>query len=105
MSKSSPIADDFKALLSDAIKGTLQDGKLNLQEVVDYTAKRAAHLATLASQPGFDEAVKAEVNNVAMYAGIQAVEMGDATDARILGIIEGTLTFASKALANMTPIA
>lgn len=42
--------------------------------VAVYAAARAAHLAGIVGQPGFDEAVAAERDAVALYAGVYATD-------------------------------
>jgi len=63
-----------------------------------YAAQRAAVLATLVDQPGFEDAVLAERDNVVIKAGIAATKRGDAIDQRLIGIIQGTLRTAAVML-------
>ena len=44
---------------------------------------------------GYHEALIAESDSVALFAGIHAVKSADAADARLLGIIEGALMGAA----------
>ncbi len=80
----------------------LQTGRFLQADVTDvgmYAAQRAAHLATLVGQPGFEDAVLAERDNVVLKAGILAARRGDAVDQRLIGIIQGALRTAAVLLA------
>lgn len=93
------LGNELGKLLSDAVKETGQDLKGDLQVVTAYAAERTAVLATLVGQPGFEEAVRAERDNVALKAGIASVAAADAFDQRVVGIIQGALFIGAKALA------
>lgn len=88
---------DFEQLLDDALEETGRDlGDLR-EEVMIYAAQRAAHLATISHEPGFNLAVRAERNNVAMKAGLDLTDAADASDARLVGIIQAGLLFLAGA--------
>lgn len=88
---------NLKNLLETAARETGAQLKRSAFEVAAYTAQRTAHLASIAGQAGFAEAVTAERDAVATFAGIRAVAEADAADHRILGIIEGALAVAALA--------
>lgn len=94
------IAHDLEALLKDAARETGRDLRGNMVEITAYAAERTAFLSTLVGQPGFEEAVRAERDNVALKAGISAVKTADAADARIVGIIQGVLFLGARAIAT-----
>ena len=87
---------EFEELLTSTIQGT----SISTAEVAAYAAEQAAKLKNVANQPGYHEAVKAARDNVALKAGINASEQADATDSRILGVIEGALFMGAKVLAG-----
>ena len=93
------VADDFRALFQDAIAETGVEIRVGLAELATYAAERSAHLATLVGDPGFSMAVAAERDAVALKAGIVAVRQADQADARLVGIIQGGLSFAAKLIA------
>lgn len=92
------LKNDMKALLS----ATLSESGLDLSESVDavaaYAAQRAAHLSTLVALPGFQEAVIAERDNVALRAGIAASAAGKTAEAKLLGVLQGALAIAARSL-------
>ena len=94
------VADELERLLKDAAKETGRDLKANLAEVTLYAAERTAYLSTLVGQPGFEEAVRAERDNVTLKSGIASVKAADAADARVVGIIQGVLFLGARALAT-----
>lgn len=94
------VADELERLLKDAAKETGRDLRGNLAAVTLYAAERTAYLSTLVGQPGFEEAVRAERDNVALKGGIASVKAADAADARIVGIIQGVLFLGARALAT-----
>lgn len=91
---------EFKILLSDtaARLGIQIDG--NMDEVRLYAAERMEHLSTIVDQRGFHEALVAEAANVTMKAAGRAVDMGDAADAELFGVIAGALGIAARAIAG-----
>jgi len=93
------VTNDLKALFQDAITETGASLQQGAAELAAYAAERAAHLATLVDDPGFQEAVRAERDAVALKAGIAVVQQADATDARILGVIHGGLALAARLIA------
>lgn len=87
---------EFEELLNATIQGT----SISTAEVAAYAAEQAAMLKNVANQPGYHQAVLAARDNVALKAGIKASEQADATDSRIIGIIEGALFMGAKVLAG-----
>lgn len=81
---------EFQQILSGVVD--------NVEHVARYAAERAAHLASIIGEPGYAEAVEIEVQNVALRAGISAVDSADAADAQIVGIITGALKMGAAAL-------
>lgn len=99
MDKNSETTMAFQQLLEDAVKETGTRLKQAPAELAAYMSERAAHLSLSAQEPGFDQAVRAERNNVAMRAGLIAHDVASKTDFQFLGIIQGALSIAAKALA------
>lgn len=93
------LSQDFNDVLTAAVRNTGVELSKATAEVANYTALRAAHLSTIVGQVGFDEAVAAERDNVALFAGIAAVTEAKAADSRLLGLIEGILFIGARALA------
>lgn len=94
------VGHELETLLKDAARETGRDLQGNTVEITTYAAERTAYLSTLVGQPGFEEAVRAERDNVALKAGISAVKTADAADARIVGIIQGVLFLGARAIAT-----
>jgi len=87
----------FQRVLQDALRETGMQLKQSAVDVAVYAAGRAAHLTTIVGQPGFDEALRAERDNVVLFAGVSAVRTADAADQRIVGLIWGALAIAAAA--------
>lgn len=83
--------DQFKNLLSSLLEGTGQDLAQSSQKIATYAAERTAILATLVGQVGYEQAVIVERDNIALFAGLEAVSNADGLRDRILGAIQGTL--------------
>lgn len=94
--------DDLKRnmrhLLRDALNETGLELSTSFDEVAAYSIERAAHLATITNDHGFDKALRAERNNVCMMAGLNVADSANALDQRIIGIIQGALAIAARAL-------
>lgn len=92
---------EFENLLSSTLEELGQDLKNTdntKAAVAIFMAERAEHLATIASEPGFDRAVIAERNSVALLAGLSVSEAASAFDQRLVGLIGGALRIAAIAL-------
>ena len=99
------VADNASTSISDLLKNALRetgrDAQANLDEVRVYTAQRLIHLATCVGQPGYEEALVAEKDNVLLKAGIAAVNVADAADAKIIGIVVGAMSVGAHAIAGV----
>lgn len=93
------VEKEFVALLSDAATRLGRRLGGNAQELTKYAGERARHLAGLVGQPGFEEALTAERDNLVLMAGGLLIEAGDAADAELVGIIGGALGMAARLLA------
>jgi hypothetical protein len=87
--------DKTKQLFQAAIDQTLGDLMRQPAEITAFAAERAAHLTLAAMEPGFAQAIEAEAHRVLLFAAGRAVRVGDATDARALGLIHGVLMAAA----------
>ncbi len=78
-----------------------------LEGVAAYAAERAAHLATIVHEPGFEDAVDAERDAVALKAAQAITEAADGADAairaRIVGLVHGALSLGARALVLGLP--
>tara|TARA_R110000822_G_scaffold120633_3_gene254144 strand:- start:7173 stop:7460 length:288 start_codon:yes stop_codon:yes gene_type:complete len=92
------VAEEFLALIEDAVAETGTDLAETKELVAGYMAERATHLSTIAHEPGFGQAVIAERNNVAMRAGLAISADAAAVDNRWIGMIGGALRIAAIAL-------
>lgn len=88
----------FQQLLEDAGRQAGVDAITDLDGVVTYAANRARALQAVVGQPGYNEAVIATADAVALRAGLQAVSLAEGLDMKILGIIEGGLRIGISAL-------
>lgn len=88
--------------LVDALSGAVDrmgiSLETNMDELRTYAAERMLHLSTLIGQPGYQEALVAERDNVAMKAGLLAVDASDRADAELVGLITGAMAVGARAL-------
>lgn len=89
---------NFESLLKSAVEETGARLKATPRAIALYMSERALHLSTISHEPGFDQAVRAERNNVAMRAGIETHAQASAIDFQLLGLIQGALRVAAVAL-------
>ncbi len=78
-------------LLRSALKETGISLGISADELVRYTAEVGAKLALAVGEPGFEKALVAARNAVALKAGLNATLEAEAADARIVGVIQGVL--------------
>ena len=79
----------------------------DLQGVAEYAATRADHLSLAIGEPGFDLALKAERDSLALKAAVAGVQRADQVDARILAVAQGGLALAARGirlLAGVPPV-
>jgi len=98
------VGEDFLALITSNLTGLGSDLAVSAEELATYSASRAAHLASIMDEPGFSEAVAAEKDNVALRAGIASVNAASASEARLLGVLEGGLVLGARALSGIPGI-
>ena len=89
--------------MEQQFRDLLDDLKLGAEEARSelalYASERAAALSLSVGEPGYQEAVTAARDSVALKAGIVAVGQADQADQHTLGLIAGALTFAARVLA------
>lgn len=95
------LKQEFLVLIEDAVADTGATLEKSASEVAHYAAERADHLSSIVGEPGFDEAVKAERDNVALFAAMSAVENADAADARLKGMLQGALAMGAKLIRSV----
>ena len=96
---SDTIEVDIRKLWEDALAETGRSFQTASADVAKYAAERAAVLAQAVREPGFEEAVRAERNALLHKLEIEAIDEADATDARLIGLLQGTLAFGARLLA------
>lgn len=92
------MSKDIKQLLQTALDQTGADLKAGSRELVDLMAQRAAELTTLVGLPGYDQAAIAARDEIALAAGLEAVDQADAMTGRVLNIVQGGLLLLVGAL-------
>lgn len=94
---------DFRATFGEIIEGCIADFSGSVGDGIDalreYAAKRTLHLASIVDQPGYEYAVRIEVQNVAMKAAQLAVNTADGFDRTLIGVVTGALRIGAAALA------
>lgn len=91
---------ELKTMLADAAKRLGRNLNGNLEEVRVYAATRMLHLSGLIGQPGYQEALLAERDNVAMMAGIAGINAADAADRELIGAIGGGMALGARMLVG-----
>lgn len=90
--------EQFKSMVQDALVETGKEISGDLDDVSLYALQRTAHLSTLTNDPGFDLAVQAERDSIALKAGISVTNNADLADQRIIGVIHGAIRIGALAL-------
>lgn len=89
----------FREMIEATLRQLGRELRVGVAELSQYAAARTEHLSTLVGEPGFEEAVLAERDNVLLRAGITATRTADVADQRFVGIIQGALRIGAAALA------
>ncbi len=82
-----------------SLKGVSLQNLENLDREIRHQLER---LAQAVDQPGFEEAVEAARDVVALELGINAVNTADAADLQMLGVISGALHASAVFSADHT---
>jgi len=98
MQNAESVGDQLVALLKEQAAEAGTTLSHDLKTVAAYASERVRHLTSIAAEPGFRLAVIAERDSIALMAAGRAIDQADATDARLIGIIDGALTIAVGAL-------
>lgn len=85
-------AEAFGAELGEAV-----------EDAAAYAAERTKHLSLVVGEPGFAETLIVERDNIALFAGLQAVDRGEELDARMKKSLSVALKFASGLLTLIVP--
>lgn len=100
------MGDPLKDVLQeffDRLKAELEDAGADIEtdceELRLYVAERTNHLSTIVDQPGYELALIAERDSIALKAGIFAVNAGVAAEQRWTGMIQGVLITVAKVIA------
>ena len=90
--------------MEDILKQALEDAGAELQAsaqaVAHLTAVRAGELSVLVGQPGYDQAVIAARDEIALAAGLPVVENPDQATSRVISIVQGGLMMLAGRLAS-----
>lgn len=89
------IQAEFEALA----RRFIGDSEQAARDVALYALQRADHLALVVGQVGYEQAVKAERDNVRMHAALTAARLSDVADARLREAIHTGLGMAARVLA------
>lgn len=89
---------NFSGLLASAVTETGAALSKTSDELAAYVAQRAGVLAAAYGQPGYEMAVAAERDAVALWAGMAGVAAAKAADQRLLGVIQGALSIGAQAM-------
>ena len=78
----------------DLFNSMLLNAQVSVEEVAQYANERAAVLKTLVGQPGYELALIAERDNIALKAGISAFGEENTIHEQ-MGMVEGALRLAA----------
>lgn len=90
------IVKRMRADLEAMLKESGASLKVSAASIAAYTAERASTLALSIGQPGFSQALKAEKQNVLMFAALQAVDEADEADRRVQVVLETGLRLLTQ---------
>lgn len=94
------VKDELLNLIKDGAEEVGRDLGDDLEAVAVYAEQRSAHLATITAEPGFERAVRAERDSVALKAGINVTDTATTADQRLVGLIHGGIRIAAMAIAG-----
>lgn len=98
MASKSKIKEEFEQLFKDAAAETGIELAGSASTLAKFAADQAAGLSKIKGEAGFQDAVLAARDSVALKAGISASRAASAAEQRVVGIIQGSLRIAAAAL-------
>lgn len=92
---------EFQAMFDEALTRLGNNISTSTDSLAVYASERADHLSSILTnnEPGFDKAVVAARDNVALKAGLAVGQAAGAVDREWIGLIAGGLRLAAAALA------
>lgn len=93
------ILDEFLGRLRAELEHAGSDIETDWDELRAYAAERMNHLATIVGQSGYELALVAERDSIALKAGVFAVNAGVNAEQRWTGMIQGALITVAKVIA------
>lgn len=100
-----PLDDDVLKAVATEFDGLLKrlghDLGDKADEVAQYAAERSDHLANIVGEAGYEQAVEAEIQNLALKAGIAATDAADKVDQAKMQALGTGLRFAASFLSTL----
>lgn len=94
--------DELRRTIQNVLEQALEETGTEITNttarVARYATERALHLSTLVADPGYELAVVAERDNVALFAGLDLTGNADAMEQRVVGLIHGALSLGVQLL-------
>tara|TARA_R110000803_G_scaffold20201_12_gene52267 strand:- start:1703 stop:2008 length:306 start_codon:yes stop_codon:yes gene_type:complete len=100
MSQTRKLRDEFGNMLEQAGVELGKEFEQSIKDIREYAAQRMMHLSMIIDEPGYLEALVAERDSIALFAGIKTVQIADAADAQLIGTIGGAIRIGALALAG-----
>lgn len=97
MTTKKTIGEKFTNLIGHAGVNIPEEG---IEEIRQYATKSMVHLSTIAGQPGYELALEAERDIIAIKIGMRILNDANDADKRFLGLIEGALRMASLVIGG-----
>lgn len=94
-------SEPIRLSIEEALRETRGEIKKSPAAVAQYTAERAAHLATLVGKPGFEQAWRIEQSNVLAFAEIEVTRQGWRVNDQLAATVRTALLFAARAAARV----
>lgn len=85
--------------IANLLKDTGKSAAKSVREIAEFTAERALALTMAAGEPGYEMILRAEADNVLLFAGLQAVEQADEADQRLFSVVRDVIKAGVLALA------
>lgn len=98
MTMANDVAKQLESMIADALKETGAQASMSAKDMAVEVQASAARLSGAVGQAGYDEALRAERDTLALKAGLKLVTAADAADARVVGIVQGAIGILVAAL-------
>jgi len=88
------MTNDMESEIASIIRDLGTNAKAQARDIALYVRERAAHLASIVGQPGYEQAFAIERDALALKTAVAVTHTADETDRKALAVLDTVLRLA-----------